>query len=206
MLKQYLTEVAFIDGTSEFKSFRSLTKTYVVKPEETQSQSITIELPGLNIDTSSLIVNIENKFEINVYYKPINNKEPNIVELYLLNNDIFIEEDVITLTYLATNTISSQLYSVDYENGILYLAGETNLDLQVDYNFYNTFLTGKKTEQLKEDDYIVTGTEVDIKNFKQNSNYTLLYSTEQTLDKIYTTPVIKNIKVNYINTNEKESL
>ena len=98
------------------------------------------------------------------------------------------------------------LSSVDYETGTLYLANKTNIALKCSCEFYNVLLTGKVAEQLLEDEYDVSNGLVRINNHNNAFTYSSLYNLEVKGENEYTTPFVRNAKVNYINTSEEESL
>ena len=122
--------------------------------------------------------------------------------------------DIIEVEYSALNESISDLYSVDYEEGILYLAAEPNKDLEVVYDSYNILVDAKKAIQLEDEEYTVTdltgnstnGVSSTINNFKNNIEYEAIYSVEKESKDLYRTPIITNVKLNYINVSEQESL
>lgn len=200
--KKYLTEVSFIDGTSEFKSYRGYTKLYTI-PNNTNNIVLTLE--SKELDLSSIEVSIKNRLETKVFFKQ-NNSELNTFTFYLNSDDMFISNDVLEINYIALNEATSDLYSVDYDNGLLYLATASNITLEVESESYNLLATGKQVEQLKSDEYSVSDDSCTINNYQTTSSYDIVYQTEQTETTNYTTPIISNVKVNYINTSEEESL
>lgn len=200
--KKYLTEVSFIDGTSEFKSYREYLKSTTIK---TNTPKLTLSLENKEIDTNTITVSISNRLEVKVLYRQ-NNNELNSYTFYLDGDLTFIEGDVLEVTYVALNEAQSDLYSVDYENGLLYLATASNVSLEVSSDSYNLLASGKQVEQLNSDEYTTDESFCTINNFQQNNNYGIVYSTEQSQTTNYTTPIISNVKVNYINTSEQESL
>lgn len=203
ILQKYLTEVSFIDGSSEFKTYRSYDKNFVIG--ET-TKSITLKLDHKEILETSLEVSLKGKYDIPVYFKNVSDKETDTIEVYVSGSDLMIEEDVIEVRYTALNEAISDLYSVDYEGGVLYLATPPNIDLGVEYEAYNVLVKGKRAEQLESDNYKLTETDATILNYKPNTLYDFVYGLEKELSDTYTTPLIDNVKVNYINTSEEESL
>ena len=136
------------------------------------------------------------------------------IPVYLNDNNIFVLGDIIEVEYSALNESISDLYSVDYEEGILYLAAEPNKDLEVVYDSYNILVDAKKAIQLEDEEYTVTdltgnstnGVSSTINNFKNNIEYEAIYSIEKESKDLYRTPIITNVKLNYINVSEQESL
>lgn len=205
ILKKYLTEVSFQDGSSEFKSYRNYTQTHVITADLSERSSVKITLERSEIDLESLSIEVKDKYDLPVYWRKINGDSSGSIEAYLSAGSLFIEGDVLEINYVGLNEAISDLYSVDYENGVLYLAAETNIPLNVDYKFYNTLVKGKKATQLEDEDYKVSETEASIDNYRADTNYKLVYNVVQTVKEEYTTPILRNIKVNYINTSEEET-
>lgn len=205
ILKKYLTEVAFKNGSEEFKSYRDYFKKRVITQDEGGSQTIKIELAEKEIDVETLVIEISGKYDIPVYWRKVNGASLNELEIYVTDLNLFLAQDVLEFSYTALNEAVSNLYSVDYETGVLYLAAETNVPLDVEYQFYNTMVTAKKATQLEPDAYVTTTADATINNYKSDSSYRLIFSIKQDVKEEYTTPVIKNLKVNYLNTNEKDS-
>lgn len=205
ILRKYLTEVAFKNGSEEFKSYRDYFKKQVITQSENGSQTIKIVLAEKEVDVETLVIEIEGKYDIPVYWRKVNGSSLNELEIYVTDSNLFLEGDVLETSYVALNEAVSNLYSVDYETGVLYLAAETNVPLDIEYQFYNTMVTAKKATQLEPDAYVTTSADATINNYKSDSSYRLVFSVKQDIKEEYTTPVIKNLKVNYLNTNEKES-
>lgn len=205
ILKKYLTEVSFKNGSEEFKSYRDYFKKQVITQSESGSQTIKIKLAEKEIDVETLVIELEGRYDIPVYWRKVNGASLNELEIYVTETNLFLAGDVLEFSYVALNEAVSNLYSVDYETGVLYLAAETNVPLDIEYQFYNTMVTAKKATQLEPDAYITTTADATINNYKSDSSYRLVFSVKQDIKEEYTTPVIKNLKVNYLNTNEKES-
>lgn len=201
-LKRYLTEVVYINGADEFKSYKSYTTTVIV---DENKQSLDVQLNHKEVDKESISVYIENRYDLPIYFKSVNTGDENTISLYLGNGESFLKEDKVVITYTALNTVTSDLYSVDYENGILYLASETNINLDIEYKCYNTLVKAKKAKQLNEDEYRVDDNATEVFNYDNTIPYRLVYNYNNTSDEEYSTPVIRNLKVNYINTSEEET-
>ena len=216
ILKKYSTEVSFIDGSTEFKSYIRSTET-VEMTEELLLQSNTyfqVTLQYKEIVEDSITITVRDKYDLPVYFKSVINEDTNVKEIYLNDNNIFVLGDIVEIEYSALNESISDLYSVDYEEGILYLAAEPNKDLEVVYDAYNILVDAKKAIQLEDEEYTVsdltggtsTGVTSTINNFKNNVDYEAVYSVEKESKDLYRTPIISNVKLNYINTSEQESL
>lgn len=205
MLKKYLTEVSFQDGSTEFKSYRNYTKTIDITEVMNGTSSLRLELEEKEIDIDSVSIEIRGRYDIPVYFRKINGSNANTLEAYLNSDNVLIQGDIIEINYIGLNEAVSDLYSVDYENGVLYLATETNIGLNVDYKFYNTMVKGKKAEQLDDEDYSVDSTSASINNYRADTSYRLVYNVIQPVAEEYTTPILRNIKINYINTSEEET-
>lgn len=203
--KQYLTEVEFINGVDEFKSYRSYTKQIVIDTLETSVSSYTVELDNNEIDEDSLNVEIEERYEVPVYWRKVNGQSANLIEIYTDSDNAFGQGEAVSLTYTALNNFTSDLYSVDYTNGLLYLANETNVALKCECQFYNMMLTAEKARQLVSDEYSTSAAIISLNNKVDAYKYTTVYNEVTETEREYTTPFIKNIKVNYINTSEEES-
>ena len=216
ILKKYSTEVSFIDGSTEFKSY--IRSTELVEMTEDllikSNKSFEIRLQYKEIVEDSISITIRDKYDTPVYFKSVINKDTNVKEIYLNDNDIFVLGDIVEIEYSALNESVSDLYSVDYEEGILYLAAEPNKDLEVVYDSYNILVDAKKAIQLEDEEYTVTdltgssskSVSSTINNFKNNIEYEAIYSVEKESKDLYRTPIITNVKLNYINVSEQESL
>lgn len=202
--KNYLKEVGFINGATEFKSFRNYTNNVEIITDKA-IQNYVIDLSGTEINSDTLTVQVKNKYEIPVYWRHVNGDADNKIEIYTTDQYYFYNEDIVEINYVALNTATSSLYSVDYDKGILYLANSTNVDLNITYSFYNLMVFGRKSEQLKTDKYESSSSLVRIFNFTQGFNYTTVLSLSTNKPEEYTTPFISNIKINYLNTSEQES-
>ena len=203
--KKYLKEVEFKNGVDEFKSYRNYTKKITIITTETSLKSYTIELDNKEIDEDSLTVEIEGRYEVPVYWRKINGMASNYIEIYTEADSAFGAGEVVNLNYTALNEQSSDLYSVDYENGLLYLASETNISLKCGCEFYNMFLTADHARQLFTDEYSTNASIISINNKIDSYKYISVHSLSDTTEKDYITPVLRSVKVNYLNTSEEES-
>ena len=216
ILKKYSTEVSFIDGSTEFKSYIRSSELVEITEDLLLKSKISFEitLQYKEIVEDSITITIRDKYDTPVYFKSVVNKDTNVKEIYLNDNNIFVLGDIIEVEYSALNESISDLYSVDYEEGILYLAAEPNKDLEVVYDSYNMLVDAKKAIQLEDEEYTVTdltgnstnGVSSTINNFKNNIEYEAIYSVEKESKDLYRTPIITNVKLNYINMSEQESL
>ena len=216
ILKKYSTEVSFIDGSTEFKSYVRSSELVEITEDLLLKSNISFEitLQYKEIVEDSITITIRDKYDTPVYFKSVVNKDTNVKEIYLNDNNIFVLGDIIEVEYSALNESISDLYSVDYEEGILYLAAEPNKDLEVVYGSYNILVDAKKAIQLEDEEYTVTdltgnstnGVSSTINNFKNNIEYEAIYSVEKESKDLYRTPIITNVKLNYINVSEQESL
>lgn len=200
--KRYLTEVSFINGIDEFKSYRSYSKTVKVKED---TKSLIVELDAQDFKEDSIQVEVIDKYYLQVNWKRVNEGDSIQIELYVNGNDVLLANDSILINYTALNSNVSDLYSIDYEDGVLYLASESNLDITCEYSSYNTLLEGEGSTQLESDEYRTDGSILTINNKLNNYIYKTVYSVEETIDAQYTTPFLSNIKINYLNLNEEES-
>ena len=203
ILKKYLTEVSFKDGSSEFKTYRRYTRTIEITETST---SLVLDLERKEISDGSFEVSIKGKYDIPVYFKQVSDTEDHIYEVYVKSGNNLIKGDVLEVSFIALNEAISDLYSVDYENGLLYLATPPNIRLDVDYDAYNVLVKGARGIQLEPEDYTVTDTETNILNYKNNTDYNIVYSLKTEEESTYSTPIINDIGINYINTSEEESL
>ena len=215
IIKNYLTEVSYIDGSTEFKTYTNKEESWELPFNlELGLTSISIELGKLgstidnidSIDDDSINIIIENRNDIPVYIKNVTNKSMLFKEIYVTEGNTFLPNDKLKVQYVALNESISNLYSVDYDNGVLYLSAEPNIQLEIEYSYYNILVSGKKAIQLNDDEYTVSDTDSTINNYKNNVEYEAIYSIEKNSQEAYRTPVISNIKLNYINTSESESL
>lgn len=203
ILKKYLTEVSFKDGSSEFKTYRRYTRTIEITETST---SLVLDLERKEISDGSFEVSIKGKYDIPVYFKQVSDTEDHIYEVYVKYGNNLIKGDILEISFVALNEAISDLYSVDYENGLLYLATPPNIRLDVDYDAYNVLVKGARGIQLEPEDYTVTNTETNILNYKNNTDYNIVYSLKTEEESTYSTPIINDIGINYINTSEEESL
>lgn len=203
--KKYLTEVEFINGVDEFKSYRSYTKHVTIDTLFSSVSVYTVELDNAEIDEDSITAEIEGRYEVPVYWRKVNGQSSTYIEIYTDDENAFGAGELVNINYIALNTYVSDLYSVDYEKGLLYLANETNVELNCECQFYNMFLTAEKARQLTTEEYSTDAFIISLNNKIDSYNYTTVYNEQTEYDKEYTTPFIRNIKVNYINTSEEES-
>lgn len=203
ILKKYLTEVSFVDGSSEFKTYRRYTKTIQIN---TTSEWLVINLERKEISEGSFEVAIKGKYDIPVYYKQVSDEGDDVIEVYVNAGNKFIEGDVLEISFIALNEAISDLYSVDYENGLLYLATAPNIRLDVEYDAYNMLVKGARGTQLESEDYTVSNTGTTILNYKTNTDYNVVYSLRTEENETYTTPIINDLGINYINISEEGSL
>ena len=202
IFKQYLTEVSFIDGTTEFKSYRGYNKLITVTEPNT---TLNVVLDKEEVNFESIVLSIVNRQEVTVNIKQVSNTLNSYV-LYFNTNETFLKNDIIEIQYTALNDATSDLYSVDYENGILYLASTPNINLEVESDTYNLLCTGKQGYQLDSDDYTFSETVLTINNYQPLNTYDTVYTIKEDVNNNYTTQLLTNIKINYINTSEEESL
>ena len=118
ILKKYLTEVSFKDGSSEFKTYRRYTRTIEITETST---SLVLDLERKEISDGSFEVSIKGKYDIPVYFKQVSDTEDHIYEVYVKSGNNLIKGDVLEISFVALNEAISYLYSVDYENGLLCL-------------------------------------------------------------------------------------
>lgn len=203
ILKKYLTEVSFIDGSTEFKTYRRYKKNVQITETGT---SLVLDLERKEISEGSFEVAIKGKYDIPVYYKQVSGEGEHIVEVYVNQGNNLIKDDIIEISFIALNEAVSDLYSVDYEDGLLYLATPPNIELEVDYDSYNMLAKASKGIQLEAEDYTVTETDTTILNYKNNTDYSVVYSLETEEEDSYSTPILNNVGINYINTSEEDSL
>ena len=203
ILKKYLTEVSFIDGSSEFKTYRRYTKKIEILETST---ALVLDLEKREISEGSLEVAIKGKYDIPVYYKQVSNESENVVEVYVNTGNFLLKGDILELSFIALNEAVSDLYSVDYENGLLYLATPPNIRLDIEYESYNMLVKAARGQQLEPEDYTVSNTGTTILNFKNNTDYNIVYSVKIEESDTYSTPIISDVGINYLNTSEEESL
>lgn len=203
--KRYLTEVEFKNGVDEFKSYRNYTKKVIIDITDSSVSTYSLELDNAEIDEDSLSVEIDGRYEVPVYWRKINGKSANFIEIYTDADNTFGKGEIINLNYVALNSHVSDLYSIDYENGLLYLANETNLALVCGCQFYNMYLTGDFARQLYPDEYSTDASIASLNNKIDTYKYLAVYNLTDSTENEYTTPVLRNVKVNYINTSEEES-
>ena len=138
--KKYLTEVAFKNGVDEFKSYRTFTKTFEVDITEDTTSSFRVLLEDKDVDEDSISVEIKDRYEVDLQWRKINGEDSNYIEVYTKGTDVIAKGEYLVFNYIALNTYSSDLYSVDYETGTLYLANKTNIALKCSCEFYNVLL------------------------------------------------------------------
>lgn len=203
ILKKYLTEVSFKDGSSEFKTYRRYTRTIEITETST---SLVLDLERKEISDGSFEVSIKGKYDIPVYFKQVSDTEDHIYEVYVKSGNNLIKGDVLEVSFIALNEAISDLYSVDYENGLLYLATPPNIRLDIEYESYNMLVKAARGQQLEPEDYTVSNTGTTILNFKNNTDYNIVYSVKTEESDTYSTPIISDVGINYLNTSEEESL
>ncbi|MEW3744801.1 hypothetical protein QOZ75_29435, partial [Pseudomonas aeruginosa] len=64
MLKKYLTEVSFQDGSTEFKSYRNYTKKINVTDVMNGTSTLRIDLEEKEIDDESVSIEIQGRYDV----------------------------------------------------------------------------------------------------------------------------------------------
>lgn len=200
----YLTEVSYIDGIKEFTVLAYKKETHTISTTEEYLQSYEITTNYEIEDIDNIQVNLKDKYETKLNVKYISEEEKNKIIVY--TDSYLVDQDTIEITYLYTNTQPSNFFSLDYENGILYLSSSTNANIELTYVFYNTYITGSKALQLDSEQYTETNGTIEIKEQQENMKYLVVYSYTTLLDIPKSSPLIQNVKLNYINTSDSESL
>lgn len=201
--KKYLTEVEFKNGVDEFKSYRNYQEE--VKIKENGIQTIRVELQGKDLKEDSIQIEIVDKYFIPVYWRRVSGTDNKLIEIYLDKENFLQENDTLFITYTAINSNVNNLYSVDYEEGVLYLASTNNQSIECTYEYYNMILEGEESNQLESKDYRTDGGVLTLNNQLNNKTYRSVYRIKEEVDAQYTTPFLKNIKINYLNLKESES-
>lgn len=186
-----MIEVEFINGVSEFLVYQSKTiKVTLNEPNEIFEYTIDTNTSNIVEDSLELISNnLEEGNELNLTV----NKE-----LITITSLLDISKLNIELNFVFINTNPDDLFSVDYENGYLYLSKESIRDLNINYKYDSMFIEAKKSLQLQEnEDYKNSINSVSINNYKDNSTITCIYENKYVIDK-FESPEFNNLKLNLI--------
>jgi hypothetical protein len=201
----YLKEVVYQDGIQEFKTYTSSSITAaVVAPNEftsTYQVTITAEID----DYTTIQVDIKGKYEVPVYFRQVSGSN-NVLEFYTDSSNYFLDGDILEITFLKLSENPSNLYSVNYDEGNIYLSARVNSGLDIDYSCYNTILTGLKVSQLDSGSYTYDTNTISIVNEETNTSYIVDYEIVIAIDLPTTTPFLTETKINYINTLDGDSL
>lgn len=202
--KTYLTEVEFINGVDEFKSFKTISTSVKITTEGLNKFQYILE--GTHVNSDSIVLELFEQYDVPLRWRQVTTDKSNFtIEVYL-DNGVFNINDTITISYEVLDTYSSELYSVDYLTGTLYLGSPSNLKLKISCDYYNMIMTGKAATQLDPSEYNVYNEVVSINNNQQTYSYSILYNSVDNIEPTYTTPFIRNTRVNLVSTSDEESL
>jgi len=200
----YLTEVNYKNGIEEFKLLAYTEETKEIRTDETYLQEVEITLEHNLEDLESVQASIKGRYEVALGIKFVSEEEKSKVIIY--TSELIFDKDVIEITYLHVNEEPTNYYSVDYENGVFYLSNFSNLEVKIEYQYFNTYLRGTKAIQLDAEEYTVNMGNIDIKEKEEIETYTAIYDYTSLLEIPNTTPLIQDIKINYLNSKDEESL
>lgn len=200
----YLTEVNFIDGIQEFSVLAYKKEIHTVNTDQEFMKSLELTTNYEIEDIDNIQISIKDRYEVKLEVRYVTDQEKNKIIVY--TDDFILNQDQIEITYLYTNSQPTNFFSLDYDNGILFLSSSTNANIELVYEFFVTFVTGSKATQLNTNEYNVVDNIVEIKEQQENMKYLVIYNYNTLLDVPKSTPSIQNVKINYINTSDSESL
>ncbi len=189
-----LLEVPFINGYNEFIEYFS--KEIIIEiPDNFNKTRYSLELIEEDIfpDTLSYINMTNLNISFNVFITKNNEKSSIIIETYgeLLNNL------KLKVSYTFKNNEPKYLYSVDYNDGIVYFSEALEKTVSINYKYDNIFTIGKSAKQLKNNDFNNVDNNININNFKENSSISFVYKNNIEKHRKLT-PIVQNLKLNYI--------
>lgn len=202
----YLVEVVYQNGVDEFKTYRSQVITQPVNITAAFASTYQVSISNEVEDYSTVQASIVGRYEVPVYFRQVDGAEGGTLEFYTDSANYFLPTDILEITFLSLSENPSNLYSMNYEEGILYMSAVINSDLLIKYGYYSTFMTGLKAQQLDTRDYTYASNSIEIVNDQTNTNYIVDFEVITALSLPTTTPFITDLKINYINTLDVESL
>lgn len=186
-----LLEVPYMNGSEEFVNY--LHKSIQIKlPKDYTENEYTEELAETYVDTESYsyIKKSNKEFQIKIY------KENDKYYIRVSSETPLNNLDVV-INYVFLDQSPKRLYSIDYDNGVIHFSEELVEDYKINYQYSNLLVTGKKSEQLSEEQFNFVNDNVNIKNYIENSSVSFLYKKTREEHRNIT-PILKNLKVNYI--------
>lgn len=186
-----LMEVPYINGYKEFEEI--LGKEVLITIDESTFE-YKLELVDLNIIKESIsYINLSGtELFLNFEVLKTNGKT-----FLLIQSNKNLKNVSIKLLYSFNNTNPKGLYSVDYGNGKIYFSEEITNNLNIKYSYDNILCTGKSANQLHKGQFIEVNKNINISNFKDNAYIYFVYKDKTYINRNIT-PILQNLKLNYI--------
>ena len=188
-----LLEVPFINGFNEFIEYFSK-EISIDLPSDYNLNFYKIELLEYEVLEGS--VTYSNILSLNLDFKISIEKEDKTYFVYVLGEEA-LNNLKLSVQYTYKNINPKDLYSVDYDRGLVYFSEPTTVDYEIEYDFDNILCTGKAATQLVAEDFNMVSGNINIKNYKENSLLFFLYRKNEIIHRNLT-PVLKDLKLNYI--------
>lgn len=183
-------EVPFINGYTEFLEIYSKN---IIITKDNVSTEFKYELSDKEVLPESITYfSNEGEAYLNIRYE----KEDDISFLVIKPLTI-IPKLNITVQYSYRNIEPKNMYSVDYNLGVVYFSEPTDKELLIEYESDRILLVGKKAHQLDNTQYSYIDGKVNINNFKDNSSIYFVYTKNKNI-KRNISPVLQDLKLNYI--------
>ncbi len=191
------TEVKFIDGVREFQQLEVISI-------EVNGAVNTIDIPRTIPNTSQITINGETDLFVNRVYQY---DDLNFSGDYFIDNntkEIKLPDGIFTTDYLRTEitfegvgeTGIDRLFSVDYENGIIYTFSPISENTTVTYSHSMMYASYSAVEELDDIEYTDTGNSIIINSDAQSYLVELL-PKDTLINGISTSPIVKNIDIKY---------
>lgn len=189
-------EVPFINGYTEFLEIFS--KTIEVKRSGVTS-NLKIEFTEPDVIPESLSYFTENSEGENLKLKVVKEDD---VSFLVIEIDKHIADLHIKVSYSYRSTEPKNMYSVDYNKGVIFFSEPLETETEVSYESDRIFITGRKGRQLDQTEFSYVEGKVNINNFKENTTISFLYSKKKEV-KRNISPVLQDLKMNYITTDSR---
>ena len=103
----------------------------------------------------------------------------------------------ILVSYTYENIDPKRLYSIDYDRGIIHFSEKIDSEYRITYQSDNLISTGKKARQMEGEEFSEVNKKFNIRNHRDNSSILFLYKND-IQEHRNTTPVLQDMKINYI--------
>ena len=188
-----LLEVPFINGYNEFIEYFSK-EIYVELGSTYDSYIHEVELLEVAVLEDSVsytdVLNSTLDFKIKLETR-------NGINYLVLESEQKLKNLKLNIQYTYKNNNPKNLYSVNYDLGLIHFSEKTSKDYKIEYQYDSIICTGKSAHQLLTPEFNMVNNNINIKNYKENSLIYFLYKKEVIVHRNLT-PVIQDLKLNYI--------